>query len=51
MEATGDVCMIDQGKKLFVWSAGPIAIGLAKVNIDEGFVLNWPHGLLIKDSQ
>lgn len=43
VEAAGDVGMVDEREEFFVGAAGPVTVGFAQVDIDEGFVLDGGH--------
>lgn len=44
MEAARDVGLVDHGQEFEVGPAGPVAVGFAEVDVQEGFVLDWAHG-------
>lgn len=44
VEAARDVGLVDHGQEFEVGSAGPVAVGFAEVDVQEGFVLDWAHG-------
>ena len=43
VEAAGDVGVVDEWEELFVRAAGPVAVCLTEVDVDEGFVLDGGH--------
>ena len=43
MEAARDVGLVDHGQELEVWTAGPVAVGFAQVDVEEGFMLDGAH--------
>lgn len=44
LESTGDIGLVNEGKQFLVRATFEIAIGLAQVNVDEGFLLDGGHG-------
>jgi len=44
VEAARDVGLVDHGEEFEVGPASPVAVGLAEVDVQEGFVLDGAHG-------
>ncbi len=47
VEAAGDVGLVDHGEELEVRTARPVAIGFSQVDVDQGFVLDGPHVVVL----
>ena len=43
MKATGYISMINQRDELLVRPTFPIAVGLAEIDVDEGFMFDGAH--------
>jgi len=47
VEAARDVGLVDHGEEFEVGPASPVAVGLAEVDVQEGFVLDGAHGVVL----